>query len=102
MMQRWTLWCWGGQPIDPSIMGLNGHNGSVEAIAREVYHRLAGRLASITVYQRQWAVMFVALFCAFGGLGNPAGNMEAGARIASGCGVFALALLGGAMLVERV
>ena len=99
LMQRWTLWVWSGQPIDPSILSLTGHDGSTEAIARQVYHRLAGRLAAITVYQRQWGVVFVALFLGFGGLGNPAGNMEAGARIASGGGVFALAMLGGAMLI---
>ena len=97
MMERWTLWVWSGQPIDPSILHAGVHDGSVEGIARQVYHRLAARLAAISVYKRQWAVIFVALLLGFIGLGRP--GMAEGSQIASGCGVLALGLLGGALLV---
>lgn len=97
--ERWTMWVWSGQPIDPSILHLHGHDGSVRAIAREVYHRLAARLASISVYKRQWGVILVAVFIAFIGLGAPGSGMSADARFASGCGVFLLGMLGGALML---
>jgi type IV secretory pathway TraG/TraD family ATPase VirD4 len=99
MMERWTRWCWSGQPIDSFIMNLVSHDGSAEAIARQVYHRLGGRLASITAYERQWMVLFGAVLLAFIGFAEPFGKMDGNARIAAGAGIFAMALLGGALMV---
>jgi len=99
MMERWTRWCWSGQPIDSFIMNLVSHDGSTENIARQVYHRLAGRLASITAYERQWMVLFGAVLLAFIGFAEPFGRMDGNARIAAGAGIFAMALLGGALMV---
>jgi hypothetical protein len=56
-----TRWAWSTQPIDGMVLFPPNHDGSTEAMAREVFHRMVARLAAIEVYYRQWVMLWAAL-----------------------------------------
>src|SRR5258708_4570480 len=61
-----TRWVWLGQPTDPLVLNAPHHDGSTPSLARQVYHRLVVRLACVTVFRRQWLVLWFAFAVACG------------------------------------
>ena len=61
-----TRWVWLGQPVDSLVLDAPHHDGSTAALARQVYHRVVVRLASVAVFRRQWLVLWAALAVACG------------------------------------
>lgn len=59
----WARKTWEGQPVDALILDAPVHDGTPEAIAREIYHRLLARLASVGAWQRQKRVALLGAAC---------------------------------------
>lgn len=52
-----SRWVWQKQPLDALVFGHPLNQDDTRELARETYHRLLARLASIEVYRRQWWLM---------------------------------------------
>lgn len=74
-------WVWSRQPVDGLVLFPPNHDGSTEAMAREVFHRSVVRLAAIEVYYRQWMLLLASLGFALvvGGMSAAAALSEDGA-----------------------
>lgn len=48
---------WSGQPVDALVLRAPMHDARPRAVARETFHRLVIRLASVKVWLRQWLVI---------------------------------------------
>ena len=55
---------WEGQPVDALVLDAPIHDGSPEATAREVYHRLLCRIGSVAAWRRQRLLAVAGLACA--------------------------------------
>src|SRR5687767_7386552 len=98
-------WVWSTQPIDGLVLFPPNHDGSTEAMAREVFHRSVARLAAIQVYYRQWTLLLAALGFAIVVGGVPIigrGTPSAAPPILPWYVVFVLALAGVVALLPRL
>ena len=55
-----NYWFWKFVPVDPLVFFAPSHDGSIVRIAREVYHRLLGRIVSESAHGMQLAVIAAA------------------------------------------
>lgn len=74
-------WVWSRQPVDGLVLFPPNHDGSTEAMAREVFHRSVARLAAIEIYYRQWMLLLASL-----GFSVVVGGMAAAASLEGGSG----------------
>lgn len=58
-------WFWKFVPVDPLIFSSPNHDGRTTQIAREVYHRLIGRMVSDQAYLMQLGILVAAWFVTF-------------------------------------